>query len=315
MISSCSSACLTTGTNPVNFTSPYRRDVTTMRNALTLLELLVVLVILAVVATVAVNSLQPRVESARFEQTQKLIGNIQESILGPRSARLSDGTPLVSGFVADIGRPPMVQGSLRLDADPVKGTELSELWDAQTQLAQSFPFQFRSGPSSPVNFSDVLIPCGWRGPYLQLPMGNASLSDSWGRPFEIRAGLDQIVESVVWQPTASYDQPIEGDVTGGKVSVTGAVNFGQADPASFDVVMLVPAPETSRTELVVLADEDDNAATFTFSRVPIGLRAICITADNQRILTKYVNVPHQGLSLVFDLTQIIPQNPTSDTDE
>lgn len=286
-----------------------------MRNALTLLELLVVLVILAIVATVAVNSLQPRVESARFQQTQVQIGNVQESILGPRNSRQSDGTPLISGFVADIGRSPVLQGNRLLSSEVVEGTELSELWDQQTQLAQSFPFQFRAGPNTPVNYSDIQLPCGWRGPYLQLPMGISSLRDSWGRPFEVQSGMDRIVESIVWQPTASYDQPIVGDFSGGKVSVTGAINFGQADPSSFEVVMLVPAPETSRTELVVLADEDSNAATFTFSQVPIGLRAICVTAENQRLLTKYVNVPHQGLSLVFDLTQNVPQNPTPESDE
>lgn len=276
------------------------------RSALTLLELLVVLVILAVVATVAVNSLQPRVEAARFEQTQKQLQQVRDSILGPEQARQSDGTPLISGFVADVGRYPLLQANVVAASDsdtPVQGQELSELWSVQTELAQSYPFQFRAGPKTPVNYSDVQLPCGWRGPYLQLSMGSQALRDPWNRPFELLANSEMEVQSLVWQPIGAYDQPLATDLTNGKVSVTGAINFGQTAPSNIEVVMLVPDPNSSRSELAVLADEDDSPTTFTFSHVPIGVRAICVTAEGRRLLTRFVHVHHQGLSLVFDLNQ------------
>jgi prepilin-type N-terminal cleavage/methylation domain-containing protein len=285
---------------------------------LTLLELLVVLVILAIVATVAVNSLQPRVEAARFEQTRKQMSNVQDAALGPVNSRQADGTPLVSGFVADIGRLPIHQISVShstVSGDSnasTEGIELCELWDIQSQLALSYPFQFRSGPSSPVNYSDVQIPCGWRGPYLQLPMGVSSLRDPWNRVFEIQANEDFEIESLIWNPVAPYDQVLASDLKTGKVSVTGAINFGQTAPPNLEVVMLVPDPESSRTELVVLTDEDSNPSTFSFTQVPVGLRAICVMAQNQRLLTKYVNVPHQGLSLVFDLSTNSSTNQSAD---
>ncbi len=289
-----------------------------VRKALTLLELLVVLVILAIVATVAVNSLQPRVEAARFGQTQKLIANVQDSILGPRNSRQADGTPLVSGFVADVGRAPLVQGaelSNTSPGEPNEGMELRELWSADTSLARTYPFQFRSGPNSPVDYSDIQLPCGWRGPYLQLSIGVDSLRDPWGRPFDVQADMDDAVQTMIWRPVGSYDKPLASDLTSGKVSVAGAINLGESIPPSLEVVMLVPAPETSRTELVVLADEDNNASTFSFSQVPIGLRVVCVTVENQRVLTRYVNVTHQGISLVFDLTQSPVSDQGQESDE
>ncbi|MFW5692834.1 MAG: hypothetical protein ACOCWL_01325, partial [Thermoguttaceae bacterium] len=34
---------------------------------------------------------------------------------------------------------------------------------------------------------EVVVPCGWRGPYLRLPVGADEALDGWGRPFEIDA--------------------------------------------------------------------------------------------------------------------------------
>ena len=59
--------------------SPHQR----IRAGLTLLELMVVLVILAIVATVAVQSLQPQVDSQRFESAASLLEEIKTATLGP----------------------------------------------------------------------------------------------------------------------------------------------------------------------------------------------------------------------------------------
>ncbi len=155
------------------------------RSGLTLLELLVVLVILAIVATVAVQSLQPQVDQQRFESASRLLTEIKTATLGPSQKYQTDGTPLISGFVADLGRGPLV-ASASLDGDETQ--VLSELWDAQTELGAKFPYQFRAGPNQPVDYSTIRLPCGWRGPYLQLGIGLNSILDPWGRPPELVAG-------------------------------------------------------------------------------------------------------------------------------
>jgi hypothetical protein len=132
-------------------------------------------------------------------------------------------------------------------------------------------------------------------------MGQDHLTDSWARAFEVVADGNLQIEHVVWQPVGSYNQPIDCSLKDGKVSVTGTINFGTMVPSEVSVVLLAPDPEFSRSELAVKADEDSNTAIFSFTNVPIGMRAICVDVNGQRLLTKYVQVPHEGLSLVFDL--------------
>ena len=211
------------------------------RNGMTLLELLVVLIILAIVATVAVNSLQPRVETVRFEQTRTQIDSVQESIIGRRGDRQADGTVLVSGFLADIGRLPRPV-TTRASADGSNPTMLAELWQTDSRLASSFPFQFRSGPAQPTDYSSVQLPCGWRGPYLQLPLGSKDVMDSWGRPFEYEFGSDGTIECLSWAPVGQYNEELKCGLKSGKVIVTGTINFGQSEPSDVQIVLLRPDP-------------------------------------------------------------------------
>ncbi len=277
------------------------RQFRTRRDALTLLELLVVLVILSIVATVAVNSLQPRVKAQRFEKTRSQLDNILASTVGGIRKQQSDGTPLISGFVADIGRLPKAGFSV-LENRGNDGYELHELWDFNSPIAQNYPFRFRSGPTQPVDYSHIQIPCGWRGPYLHLPLGQSHLLDSWGKPFHISANIVSDIESVSWQPKPPFDEPMACDLKIGKVNISGTLNFDEVEPSSIEVVLLGPDPDSSTSELAVYADEDANISTFTFSNVAIGLRAIHIKFDGGEI-TKYVQVPHEGLSLVIDLSK------------
>lgn len=274
----------------------------TDRTALTLLELLVVLVILAVVATVAVNSLQPRVESARFDQTRRLIEDIQEATIGSRGSRQTDGTPLVSGFLADTGRLPRPPGRTGTSSP---GQELSELWDSESSIATNFPFRFRSGPGTPVDYSQIQLPCGWRGPYLHLPMGATDVTDSWGRPLDFEYGDDSTIDCILWKPVGDVETELTCPLKTGKVIVTGTLSFGQTEPSSVEVVMLGPDPDSSMSELSVFADEDNNPLTFTFSDIAVGLRAIHIRYDDKQ-LTRYVQVGHQGLTMAIDLNLTDP---------
>ncbi|MEZ6094007.1 MAG: prepilin-type N-terminal cleavage/methylation domain-containing protein [Pirellulaceae bacterium] len=244
---------------------------------LTLLELLVVLVILAIMATIAVQAIQPRVENARFEATRSTMANIVESVVGHGDRTQSDGTPMIDGFVADIGRIPFAVSQEPLVApEPAEQApifSLNELWNPECDLAVQFPFQFRAGPREPEDFSDVRIACGWRGPYVMLPIGAHELRDGWGNPFEVLlddAGtMKGIRASTLF---ANEPQELEASFDAGKVNVTGTVVLEGKYEGEVRVVLLAPQPESSLDELVVYDDEDDGRLFFRFQNVPIGLR-------------------------------------------
>ena len=88
---------------------------------MTLVELLVVLAILALLTTVAVTSTDVLLSQGRYDATTRTLTGIQEAVLGLDHGRQPDGTTIVSGFVADMGRLPVCTS-----ADATVG--LSELW-------------------------------------------------------------------------------------------------------------------------------------------------------------------------------------------
>jgi prepilin-type N-terminal cleavage/methylation domain-containing protein len=138
---------------------------TNPQRGLSLVELLVVLTILAALTTIALRSTSGVLEQSRFEATQKTLENVRAAIVGESSN--SSAVP-VTGFVADMGRLP---------------TSLSELL---TQPADAVPFGLQAAPAP---HSDVLVPSGWRGPYLRLPVGSeqqnlTQLADAWGSPLQ-----------------------------------------------------------------------------------------------------------------------------------
>ena len=144
---------------------------------MTLVELLVVLTILALMATVAITSTDLMMGQGRFEATVRTLTNIEEAVRGPSGVRQPDGTLLISGFVADMGRLPVVTSN-----DP--RLALSELWASGTLPL----FDIRS-PDSDL---EVLVPCGWRGPYLRLPVGTPDLRDGWGNPLVLLDESDNV---------------------------------------------------------------------------------------------------------------------------
>ena len=276
---------------------------------------MVVLVILAIVSTVALQALQPQVESQRFDSASKLLGEIKLASLGPNQKFQTDGTPLISGFVADVGRLPAPfaptnqeelnsrESDSTLNESP---NVLSELWSPNSQLATQFPYQFRSGPTQPIDYSSIRIPCGWRGPYLQLAIGANSVKDPWGRAPTLTTGVDGKLESVVIElPAGTSDAAPESlavDLTSGKVQVTGKVLLNNPENATVRVALLSPSPERSLTTLAVLDDEDPMPDSFLFQDVPVGLRAIVCEANGTRQV-KYVQVLHTGVTAVFDFLE------------
>ena len=97
----------------------------------TLLELVIVLAILAALTTVAVRSLDGVEDQSRYDATRRSLDNIQAAVLGAANERDADGSLLVTGFVADMGRLPYAVGG-----DPT--TQLQELWaNLRLSLSQS----------------------------------------------------------------------------------------------------------------------------------------------------------------------------------
>lgn len=271
-----------------------------IRAGLTLLELMVVLVILAIVATVAVQSLQPQVDSQRFESAASLLEEIKTATLGPAQKFQLDGTPIVSGFVADVGRFPRIETS---DEDVEDLLPLTELWSNENQLAIQFPFQFRPGPTQPVDYSTIRLPCGWRGPYLQLPIGTQSLVDPWGRPPETVVNemgtLEKLQITVPLSNNQTEPQVLSANLSGGKVEVTGKVLLDRPESATVRIALLTPDPNSSLTSLTVFDDEDKQPGSFLFSRVPVGFRALVADVNGKRQI-KYLQVTPSGAPVVFD---------------
>jgi len=138
---------------------------------MTLVELLVVLTILAILTLVATTSTDVLLGQGRYDATTRTLGDIQDAVCGPANAKQVDGTLVASGFVADVGRLPVCTSS-----DQQVG--FSELWAGSTAL---LPFAVRQASFD----AEVLVPCGWRGPYLRLPVAQSSLRDGWGNPFDL----------------------------------------------------------------------------------------------------------------------------------
>lgn len=142
---------------------------------LTLFELVIVLAILAAVTASAAVATDRVLSRRRVEVTQRMLQAFRDSVLGdfgqaePLPAVSADsGRGALDGFVADMGRLPLAVG-----ADPQ--WQLAELWSNPRGLA---PYGRKTAPGDP----EVFLYCGWRGPYLDLPVGASGLRDGWGRP-------------------------------------------------------------------------------------------------------------------------------------
>lgn len=134
-----------------------------MRRAFTLLELVLVVFVLAALAMSAVSLAGDVDAQSRLEITKQRRQQIREAILG-REATVA-GTPVASGFVADMGRLPT---SLRELLEPFDDTGAAlAAWAPRSENAN--------------------VGAGWRGPYLPLEWETDSggvqrpaFRDGWG---------------------------------------------------------------------------------------------------------------------------------------
>ncbi len=259
------------------------------RAGLTLLELTVVLAILVTLTAVVVQSTDQLIDPSRREASVRLLSELDAAVLGAAGAREPDGTPLVTGFVADIGRRPLAVGAAAT-------TQLVELWENAGGLP-TFTL------AAPAGDAEVRVGAGWRGPYLRLPLGAAELRDGWGRPLELlRAdGVTELVSGDALSIARSLGSDELSGGTGYGVdldavlersaspavpardvgSLAGSVSFQQAgDPplvanGGFVVVRVYgPREGVAATLAQAVLPVGAEPPAFIFNGLPIGPRVV-----------------------------------------
>lgn len=149
----------------------------------TLLELAVVLGIIAVMTHLAVREAGQWRSAQLHALADKGLGEIKEAILGSDFERDAEGARVRTGFLADMGRLPQA-----VTNDEGRLT-LSELW---ARPPSNHCYAVRAASASNLVSEaaaadadeDVRVPCGWRGPYVRLPLGKTRLLDPWGNAYE-----------------------------------------------------------------------------------------------------------------------------------
>ena len=172
--------------------------------------------ILVILTTIAVQATGNLADQARFDATQRTLQNIQNAIVGPAGQREPDGTPLITGFVADIGRLPVAT------VDATGALTLNELWSNPNSLPTFTSFA--------TSDSYVTVYAGWRGPYLQLPPGSTQLTDGWGNPLSITATNPAALFLSNGTAISSAGQSIQIVTSGGENF--GTPGTGYASPTS-----------------------------------------------------------------------------------
>ena len=116
----------------------------------TLLELLVVVSLLGLLSLTAVALFDNAGDQDRFEATRSRLASIRTAIIGDTSRTLN-GEPMLSGYVADMGRLP---------------SNLKELIELGSQTAWSqYPIEDNEDVGVSITFEEKVYG-GWRGPYL-----------------------------------------------------------------------------------------------------------------------------------------------------
>lgn len=272
---------------------------------MTFVELLVVLLILAILSAVALRSTTGLAEQARHESTIRTLENIEEAILGPRPPmrQSHSNSPIITGFVADIGRLPR----------PVEGepeTPLQELW-LQSGLGPFNVYEFQDPEKPSVT---VTFPAGWRGPYLAWRSGQNALRDGWGNNFQyildaeghiinvISLGRDNILDP----EGTGYDADV--DLPGGEIdpedyqaTIDFEVTGANPQPSEEVVVrMYGPNPETGApTVSDIVATEENGVWTAEFRSVTQGPRVFRAVQRDETVLTEVSKESHTLLLILL----------------
>ena len=171
-----------------------------MRNkGFTLIELMMGLTIMAVVGTVMLKSMSGLQDQSRYNQTVERVNQIKQAIVNVQTI---NGVPVVTGFVADMGRLPMCLEELLDGTCPetsswinsnflgnclTNGTPPSSTTTTYSTCTTSTPAG-KWTPATPSTSNNITS--GWNGPYIQTsndPTTNYAFSDGWGNTVNIPA--------------------------------------------------------------------------------------------------------------------------------
>lgn len=212
------------------------------QGALTLLELLLVLSILAILTTIVTRTISGVADQSRYESTQRTLTQMRLAVLGDSHDRQPDGQRLVTGFIADLGRPPQLSLVTNTEGTFIA---VSELWQRPTSM---LPYALRGATLANVTAPDevdaeVYIPCGWRGPYLEFPPGESFLRDGWGTPLANPVPLATNAARLLRPDGTAAGL---GDILGAVVSA-GPALLGSTGDSTYDGILRVDFPAAQYT--------------------------------------------------------------------
>ena len=162
-----------------------------MERGFTLIELVVVLAVLAVVTHLAVREMAHLRDGRLRQVADRQLADIRDAVWCARPGEEPEG------FVVDMGRLP--RASARTNGEAAVSVALDELWRRPVGVR---PYALR--PATVANLvgpqtneladAEILVGCGWRGPYVRLSPDADRLTDAWGNRMENRddAGYDRL---------------------------------------------------------------------------------------------------------------------------
>lgn len=139
------------------------------QSGFSLLEMLIAVAILSAAAYVALDTVENDTGQRRYDLTELRLQKIRRAIVGDPDLAVN-GSPVISGFVADVGQLPRCLDAL-VDRDPdcnENGIPDSDAGDPDQEDA----------PRSYSELGGTGVYSGWRGPYLSADRNG--LTDGWG---------------------------------------------------------------------------------------------------------------------------------------
>ncbi len=136
------------------------KPIPSQRRHYTLLGLVFLLFLLALVASSAAFLPSRQADDEVDRLNHERLDALKEAICGNLDSDTALLSPVVSGYVADMGRLP-----LNLNELLVQGSQPSWTVDVLSTVSGKF---FSPG-----------MAYGWRGPYLQIPVGSSGFRDGW----------------------------------------------------------------------------------------------------------------------------------------